>query len=76
MQETNLSDFNLNELLEGEFEKLTSSEKAVMFIYRNHLLKNTDVAMIRGLIDKVNEIHGKYQNFHIGCVPGQLQSKY
>jgi hypothetical protein len=52
-----------------EWEKLTKEEQGYMRSYRNHLYKNTKPIEMRELMFKVNEIHEKYQDFHIGCIP-------
>jgi len=52
-----------------EWEKLNSEEMAIMRAYRNHLFKKTPVADMNVLMFRVNDIHEKYPDFHIGCVP-------
>ena len=52
-----------------EWLKLSTEEKAIMRAYRNHLFKKTPVPDMKILMISVNEIHGKYPEFDIGCIP-------
>lgn len=57
-------------LIENEWEALTSSEKSLCTIYRRQL---TSGMKIRSeLIMAINDIHEKYPDFHMGCIPCAL----
>lgn len=51
------------------WELLTPEEQSIMRTYSKHLAKGTDIKTIIVLMLKVNEIHDKYPDFHLGCVP-------
>ena len=58
----------ITDFYKEEWEKLTSEEMSIMRVYRNHLFKNTPPQAMRELMFKVNDIHEKYPDFHIGCM--------
>ena len=53
--------------LEEEWDLLMPSEKSLMISYRRLLRKGLKVSPM--LIIAVNQIHEKYPDFHIGCIP-------
>jgi hypothetical protein len=64
-KETALIDF-WNER-EQEWIKLNDSEKRAMLIYRRKLISDSGASYL--LMTKVNDIHKKYPEFDIGCIP-------
>ena len=66
MQETNLIN-DYFEQLKIEWEKLNSSEKAIVKNYVRMIKK--EIKPSNSIIHEVNNIHKKHPDFHVGCVP-------
>lgn len=68
-----MSDINYKSplrLIENEWDELTASEKSLCTIYQRQL--NTGVTIRPELICAINDIHEKYSDFHMGCIPCAL----
>jgi hypothetical protein len=61
MQETSLENS-----LNTQWEKLNSSEKALINLYIKKLYSG---GVSKKLVIEVNNIHDKYPDFHVGCAP-------
>ena len=57
----------VNDFYKEEWEKLDNSEKAICMSYEVQLQKEETPSM--KLIKVINEIHEKYPDFHMGCLP-------
>lgn len=60
-------------LIEDEWEKLTASEKAFCLTYKRLLLKGLKINP--ALILEMNEIHERYHDFHLGCIPLEISAQ-
>lgn len=58
---------SLEYYLDQEWQKLNSKEKALLLNYKRQLIGEMKIA--NQLIIKVNEVHEKYPDFHVGCIP-------
>lgn len=69
MNEIDNDDFYISPLLEleSEWELLTYPEKIICTSYAESLTRN--IKPNDNLIKLVNDIHDKYSDFHIGCMP-------
>jgi hypothetical protein len=59
----------LDEMLAEAWDELSASEKALCIQYKRLLLRGVKISP--NLILTVNEIHEKYPDFQMGCVPGE-----
>lgn len=50
-----------------EWNKLSSREKFLCITYKSQLMNNVKIKS--ELILMINDIHEKYPEFHMGCVP-------
>lgn len=67
MDETNSTNNSLREYFDEEWLKLSSEEKSIAKNYARLLM--ADRKPTNEMIIKMNEIHDKYPDFHVGCVP-------
>lgn len=53
-----------------QWNKLSSLEKALCLNYRNQVFSGNKVKA--ALMNEINAIHEKHEDFHMGCIPCQL----
>lgn len=57
----------LETYFKDEWGQLDSKEKAILVNYKRHL--NMGIVPTRLMVKVVNDIHDKYPDFHVGCIP-------
>ena len=55
------------ELLGEMWEELSPVDKAICLTYKRHLAKKLGIS--KNLIIRMGEIHERYMDFHVGCIP-------
>lgn len=71
-----MNDTNYNSplrLIENEWDALNASEKSLCKIYQRQLVSGSKPRP--ELICAINDIHEKYPDFHMGCIPCELAAR-
>jgi hypothetical protein len=67
MQQSEENSSLYDEKCKEEWAKLDEYEKKIVILYKSYLLANGESPS--GIAFTVNDIHNKYKDFHMGCVP-------